>query len=100
MPQQSFGLGITVPSSNTVLERDYTHVLGLDGVSSHVSRVFNSEDTLSSNLQRCKVSSREAARLLGHPGRMKGIALGRFSMSRLMFVGKVSRLSAKRTSRA
>jgi len=74
MPEQSFGLGIIVPSSNTVLERDYTG-LGLDGVSFHFSRVLNSEDTIE-QLTAMKESSREAARLLSHPRRMKGIALG------------------------
>lgn len=74
MSQQSFGLGIIVPSSNTVLERDYTRLV-LDGVSFHFSRVLNSEDTIE-QLTAMKESSREAARLLGHPRRMKGIALG------------------------
>ncbi|SCB56113.1 hypothetical protein GA0061098_10776 [Bradyrhizobium shewense] len=57
MPQQSFGLGIIVPSSNTVLERDYTG-LGLDGVSFHFSRVLNSEDTIE-QLTAMRESSRE-----------------------------------------
>ena len=73
MNEERTGLGIIVPSANSVVERDYTR-LQIPGVSFHFSRVFNSED-VEEQLFAMKENTREAAELLSHVRWIKAVAL-------------------------
>jgi maleate isomerase len=69
---EQMGLGIIVPSANTVLERDYPR-LEIPNVSFHFSRILNAEDT-EEQLSGMKALAGDAARLLAHTRICRGVA--------------------------
>jgi maleate isomerase len=66
------GVGVIVPSANTVLERDFPRV-GIAGVDFYFTRILNSEDT-EEQLSGMKALAGGAAELLSHTRACRAIA--------------------------
>lgn len=96
MNQNPFGLGIVVPSANSIMERDFIRV-PLDGVSFHFARVLNSEDT-AEQLEAMKDRAAEAASLISHARGVKAVALGCTSGSFIGGVGYDARVASAMTA--